>query len=388
MSSLFHPFYRMLLPFPLTKSFQFHFNTTVSQEGLSISMLPAFRDGDYLMPSLSVKFFTFLHAGFAWNADAVRDMIQSTEGVPNVSILKEVVSLLLLSRAASKEPNDLHQAITNTLCGGIYFPHGGVTPSTSPSSSQREGVTSFTSTTEDYITMSALANSEKILWSLLNSSTSVHKSPCISKTEASNLLRHYRKLLSNSKWRSVPVKSTGILMGFAFGQKKKTEDTVFDAEVDAYYSTIQILSVLCRAIVLARNTREKIKDKKLDDSCVDVTFGDLMDGMVPGTKSDIANALLAALEHCARHAKKKFRNLSVDLPVLSLKDPLEGKENVIRNDDPSSNIFFKNKEESQSLKFLCKSSAAIPALAVLKTISDFLPLPKTVEETLQIMFTV
>ena len=352
-------------------------------------MLPAFRDGDYLMPSLSVKFFTFLHAGFAWNADAVRDMIQSTEGVPNVSILKEVVSLLLLSRAASKEPNDLHQAITNTLCGGIYFPQGGVTPSTSPSSSQREGVTSFTSTTDDYITMSALANSEKKLWSLLNSPTSVHKSPCLSKAEASNLLRHYRKLLSNSKWRSVPIKSTGILMGFAFGQKKKTEDTVFDAEVDAYYSTIQILSVLCRAIVLARNTREKIKDKKLDDSCVDVdvTFGDLMDGMVPGTKSDIANALLAALEHCARHAKKYFRNLSIDLPVLSSKD-IESDNNGFRNDDPSSHGFLKNKEESQSLKFLCKSATAIPALAVLKTISDFLPLPKSVEETLQIMFTV
>lgn len=349
-------------------------------------MLPAFRDGDYLMPSLSVKFFTFLHAGFAWNADAVRDMIQSTEGVPNVSILKEVVSLLLLSRAASKEPNDLHQAITNTLCGGIYFPQGGATPSTSPSSSQREGMTSFVSTTDDYITMSALAKSEKKLWSLLNSSTSVHKSPCLSKAEASNLLRHYRKLLSTSKWRSVPVKNTGILMGFAFGQKKKTEDTVFDAEVDAYYSTIQILSVLCRAIVLARNTREKIKDKTLDDSCVDVTFGDLMDGMVPGTKSDIANALLAALEHCARHAKKKFRNLSIDLPVLSLKG-IESEDNSFRNDDPSSNSYFKNKEEFQSLQFLCKSATAIPALAVLKTISDFLPLPKTVEETLQIMFT-
>ena len=349
-----------------------------------MSMLPAFCDGDYLMPSLTLKFCTFLHAGFAWNADAVRDMIQSTEGIPNASILKEVLSLLLLSRAASKEPNDLHQAITSTLCGEIFFPSGGATPSTSPSSSQREGMSSFTSTTEESLSMSALASSEKQLWSLLNSSTSVHDASCLSKAEASNLLRHYRKLLSNSKWRSVPVKSTGLLMGFAFGQKKKSEDSVFDAEVDAYYGTIQILSVLCRAIVLARNTREKLRDKKLDRCCDDVTFGELMEGMAPGTKSDIANALLAALEHFARHAKKRFKNLSVNLPILS-SEALQIPDCSIRS-CPSSNSIILNKEES--FKFLCKSAPAIPALAVLKTISDFLPLPKSIEETLQIMFTV
>ena len=338
------------------------------------------------MPSLSVKYFTFLHAGFAWNGDATRDMIQSTEGVPNASILKEVLSLLLLSKAASKEPNDLHQAITSTLCGDIYFPLGGATPSTSPSSSQSEGMSSFTSTTEEFLTMSALASSEKQLWSLLNSSSSVHDAACLSKSEAATLLRHYRKLLSISKWRSVPVRSSGLLMGFAFGQKKKIEDSVFDSEVDAFYSTIQLLSVLCRAIVLARNTREKTKDtKKLENSnCSDVTFGVLMEGMAPGTKSDIANALLAALEHCAIHTKKKFKNLSVDLPILSIEE-LRILNSGIKN-SPSSISSVQKREES--IKFISKSAPALPALAVLKTISDFLPLSKSVEETIQIMFTV
>jgi hypothetical protein len=360
----------------------------VTQEGLSISMLPAFSDGDYLMPSLSVKYFTFLHAGFAWNGDATRDMIQSTEGVPNASILKEVLSLLLLCKTASKEPNDLHQAVTSTLCGDIYFPLGGATPSTSPSSSQREGMSSFTSTTEEFLTMSALAGSEKQLWNLLNSSTSVHDAACPSKAEASTLLRHYRKLLSSSKWRSVPVRSSGLLMGFAFGQKKKIEDSVFDSEVDAFYSTIQILSVLCRAIVLARNTREKMKStKKLENensSCSDVTFGVLMEGMAPGTKSDIANALLAALEHCAIHTKKRFKNLSVDLPISSIEE-LRNLNSGIRK-SPSSISSVQKREES--IKFISKSAPALPALAVLKTISDFLPLPKSVEETIQTMFTV
>ena len=379
-----------------------------------MSVLPAFLDSDFLTPSLSLKYFCFLHAGFAWNEEALRDMVLSSPSgtdIPDASILKEVVELLLFSKGVSSGNNILAEwskAVINTFAGEVPSNRsdgrgGGFSVSASPSASQKGDKSSPSgSFVDDLVLTSDLVHTEKHLWALLNSPVSVLDTPSPSKNEASHLLKHYRRLLNDSRWRATPVKREGFLSVFAFGSTRPAEDTPFEQELDSFFSTIQVLCVFCRAIVLAHNTFDRQKNAPRGD----VTLGRLMQCLPLGIKSDMANALLAALEHCAVNAKRCFKALQVDVPCRSSGSSASGDDRE-RNtslsppspsilssteplscDGPRGNLTQGSEEPTQSARerYLREAVPVLPALAVLKTISDQLPIPQSIEETLYTIF--
>lgn len=378
-----------------------------------MSVLPAFLDSDFMTPSLSLKYYCFLYAGFAWNREALGDMVllpPNGVNVPDASILKEVVGLLLFSKGLSNSSEvhtDRNNAVMNSFAGEVLFSHADGRVRGSSVTSQRGERSPSGSFTEDALpSPSALVSAEKHFWVLLNSPVSVFDSPCPSKGEASHLLKQYRRFLTASKWRITPMKKEGLLSAFAFGSSKPTDETPFEQELDAFFSTIQVLCVFCRAIVLAHNAHDKLKSVVHSEA----TLGQLMQGLPLGIKSDIANALLAALGHCAVSAKKRFKNLQVDIP-FGLSDFSADSDDTHRDRDGDSssaasvfpllrvpskvsregsrvNLTHGPVQPTQAarMRYLRQTDPALPALAILKTISDELPIPQSLEETLFAIF--
>lgn len=384
-----------------------------------MAVFPAFTGCDFLTPFICIKYFCALHAGFSWNADALGDMILKSadnENALDATIIGESISLLLFTRDNKEikiDQSDQLQAILKIFTGQIYHPNSEVlslprgstsssTSTSTPAVSRSNSIPNTPSPTEECSASpspAALADVERQLWSLLVTDGSVHYSPFPSKSDASHLLRHYRKLLAASKWRSVPIRKGGLLTSFAFGTDKSGDVSDLDMEVDSYFSTIQLMCVFCRGIVLAHNAREKPPLDYLIPSG-EIMLGHLMSSLSPGTKSDIANALLAALDHCSVHAKRRFVRLQIQAPYADPSastdgDFSPGSTPTLRSKacsfsaDPSRGLTCNSMQdhtEAARTRYLNQCVLALPALAVLKTISDRLPLPHSIEDALSAIF--
>ena len=221
---------------------------------------------------------------------------------PDAAILREVVSLLLLTKSAVADPPpDTHVALLTVFAGDVMAPPGPGAADVAPLSESP----------------AAIAETEKLLWSLLNAQTSLQDTAAPLKADASLCLKHYRRILATAKWTvNTPRRAGGLLMDFAgFKPAAKAEETAFEMEVDEYFSVVHLLSVLCRAVVLAYNAYEKEGHAAAGGG--DVPLGTLLRSLAPGTRSDIANALLAGLDHCAAAAKKRFDRFVAAVPTLA-----------------------------------------------------------------------
>lgn len=394
----------------ITDKIYFFFYLKVVDQGLSLSIFPAFMDSDFIFPPIILKYYCFLHAGLVWNRDAVGDMLRFADPEPilksdiptDLSILKEVVTLLLMSDRIPKHQIGIYGAILNVFIGEVFFnqldfspkPIIDSNPNTPRGLGPNGGQIENLNIDDNKPNSGNLVNTEKHLWALLISPNSVQDSICPSRSDAIYLLRHYRRILNNSKWKATPTVQGGILMAFAFGSKKEEDETPFGIELDTFFSTIQILSVLCKAIILARNSTEKMMKNGDHDQ---ISFGCLMNSLTPGIKSDIANSLLAALEHTSMLSKKRFQvvQLCNSLPPFhqlisantSCKDQYE--KTVIYTKESSDNgtVNIPNDPMPTARSgYLRQIGPVLPALAVMKTISDLLPIPKSLEETLLSIF--
>jgi hypothetical protein len=261
---------------------------------------------------------------------------------PDAGILREVVSLLLLTKSAVADPPpDTHVALLTVFAGDVMAP------------------TAQGQTTADVAPLSespaAIAQTETLLWSLLNAQTSLQDTAAPPKADASLCLKYYRRVLATAKWTvNTPRRAGGLLMDFAgFKPAAKAEETAFEMEVDEYFSVVHLLSVLCRAIVLAYNAHEK-EGKEGGE----VPLGTLLRSLAPGTRSDIANALLAGLDHCAAAAKKRYDLFVPAVPTLT---PTPGPAAVKRATDPV---------RLGKAAFLRQTLPGVPGLAAFEPIAE------------------
>ena len=331
-------------------------NKRCYEDGLSMTVLPAFMDHDFLFPTLLLKYYCLVHAGFAWNTSTIVDMLQiqaSEDGLEHsppvdAAILREVVSLLLLTKSATSDPpSDRHTALLTVFAGDV------MAPLPVPVGAAPEAIPIAAPLSE---CPSAIARTEKLLWSILNAQVSLHDTDAPSKSDASLCLKYYRRLLANAKWTvNNHSKATGLLMDFAgFSATSKIEETPFEIEVDEYFSVAHLLSVLCRAIVLAYNAWEKKSGPRYVESAL--PLGTLLRTLAPGTKSDIANALLAGLDHCASSAKRRFDKLVVACPTM-LAPSIPSK----RGTDPA---------RLGRASFLRQTQPGLPGMVLAEPISD------------------
>ena len=126
-------------------------SSRIQDQGSSLSLLPAFIDCDFMYPALLTKFYSFLHAGFAWNRNSTVDMIGDPASAADFSILREVASLLLFTQQLEKA------AVAYSSILGVFT--GELLRSTIAPNDEVEGLS---------YQMTELVKVEKILWYLLN----------------------------------------------------------------------------------------------------------------------------------------------------------------------------------------------------------------------------
>jgi len=95
-------------------------------------------------------------------------------------------------------------------------------------------------------------------------------------------------------------------------------------------------------------------------------FGELLEHLAPGTKSDIANSLLESLEHCGKLWKKRY-DRSFLLSVF--------KSNINYHTANIEKDKFKLNSREQ---FLSQALPPIPGSEVFRSISEKLPMPKNI----------
>lgn len=334
-------------------------SSKMQEQGSSLSLLPAFIDCDFMYPALLTKFYSFLHAGFAWNRNSTIDMIGDPSSATDFGILREVASLLLFTQQLEKA------AVAYSSILGVFT--GELLRSTM-ATDESEGLS---------FQITELVKVEKILWYLLNAPTGVEDVPAPNKIAASHCVRFYRRLLNIANWR-LGAAPKGFLAEFAGVDHKATVKDSYDLEIDEFFSVIHILSVICRAIILSYTSLEKKQS-----ITVDLKFGELLEHLAPGTKSDIANSLLESLEHCGKLWKRRY-DRSFLLSVFS-----DNSSNSISQNDNDSNSKQTNKNISENSnkfrlnskeQFLSQALPSIPASEVFRSISEKLPMPKNISK--------
>eukprot|EP01041_Mallomonas_annulata_P002463 gene2463-4782_t len=441
-----------------------HHMIEVSYEGSTDCVLPVHSSADFAYPLISSLLQVFLYGGMSWNRSSMLDLLyensdgdehvdtQTQTQTPNVprsnhnntvtvpvvthppphfarrdfSLLSELATLMMYPHQSDKEfaavtaifamltgspsptPTTTATATTGTLPNRPSHHVTQHTPGHAPLPSPPvtgEGAAAVSATTvvSSLVTTTSgpeLARTEMFLWGLFMSNSPVHQAPVPSRSELSECLRHYRRLLLSVGWR-VASSSSG-----SSGSEKKSgsttttagstavppmEEPEFDLHTDEFFATVHLLSVICKAIILAYNAveKEQIKLKKtvnLDH----LTLGTLMSSLQAGTKSDLANALLEALEYCARLWRRRYDHLqfttsdtttttssSMDGPctVDSSSSSLSNMNQNILSADPALNLLN---------LFLKQNSLTLAGSQVFRIITEKLPI--SVEEMLMKVF--
>lgn len=355
----------------------------VADTGSSMSILPAFLDSEYMYPVILTKYFCFLHAAFAWNRSSTIDMLNSnveeggSGGVPDYSIIKEVTNLLLLSNNHQADRRSMEcKEILNVFSAEVF--------SASHAANNEE------------LNADSINLVEKIVWSLLTSKDNTATFNCLVplKAETSQCLRYYKRLLHAADWR-VGALPKEVVEGTSAASNASKNESRFDAETDEYYAIVHLLSVICRAIILAYTALEKPKKNSATITVLPengVTFGSLLQILPPGSISDVANSMLESLEHCIRLWKKRFDKswgYGSHCKVALMK-PVSGASQIKRsnsNNTTSSINEAAERDHTEVAKeaFLRQQKPSVPSESLFKLVSTHLPV-SSLEDNIMKLF--
>ena len=274
-----------------------------------------------------------------------------------------------------------------------------------------------------------LARAEKLLWALLTAHDDTTPCAVPTKNEAAICLKLYRRVLQAAQWKPNALSdkqatSSGLLsfvyMGTATSTKDSDDPNSLSStpsvvlEVEELFCTINMLSSLCKALVLGHKSFEKKTtvvetnnhtiSNSNSDSCAFVSYDVLFQSLPVGIKSDVANSILECLSNCTFLWKRRF-----DAPLLTrfrdsnmlLKNtqPLLPPSTAVANrrDDQNTSshlsagggvgkalVLHTIKEANK--RFLLQDVPTVPASAVFKVLTRHVPLPKSVHEFIQRLF--
>lgn len=362
--------------------------------------------------------YTFLYAGFVWNRASIVDMLgDPSERSFSCGILREVLYLLLFPGRSDVTPlefNAMVDLITGQMC------------SLEMSTLHANGDCGVVARGRDVTSssqLSQLARSEKLLWALLTAHDTHEVCALPSKSEVALCLKVYRRVLSAAGWKvsafeNKTLTSSGLfnLVGLTGGSSRKAlnfsvdlDDSSYDVEssldttpslvleVEELYSIVNMQASLCKCIVLAFKSYEKTRIPRAVGECEEeedeevLLYQQLFDGLSVGTKSDVANSVLESLHSFSYLWKRRFDR---DL-LRSFRDS----NTLLRATDllpaPPSSQFprlsrataLSHTIRASNKRFVTQDVPILPAVALFKVVSKQLPLPKSVEEFIQRLFT-
>jgi hypothetical protein len=256
-----------------------------------------------------------------------------------------------------------------------------------------------------------LARAEKLLWSLLTSRDSMSTAAVPSKGEAAALLRIYRRVLQAAQWKpdtlaNKQITKSGLLSFMAGGSGANfsgdIDESAHDAlahsgvdithamvlEVEELFCTLNLLSALCKALVLAHKTHEKKHTGSADDGESHLSFEALFESVSVGTKSDFANSILECLSSCTYLWKRRFEGsllMTFKVENLLLHKPKSSADSATSS-TPSQRADVASTIKEANKRFLLQEAPLVPASAVFRLVTKSIPLPKSVHEFIQRLF--
>lgn len=313
------------------------YSQVVHSKGLASAVLPGLLESFFSSPLILTKFYTFLHAGYSWNRAAC---VEHFEAHVDISILKDTVRMVLFPTQFYSQSNT-SDAFHNT---GVILNLLSNASTLSSSSIANKSA--------------KLHTTENILWCLVNSFDDVSAMEAPPKELVMECLRNYKRCLSSSRWK------------LGSKAKRAIEGTSLDADVmealdaEEFFCTMYLVCTLCKLIVYGYNALEK---KHSGANTSRPSFHTLISTLPVGTKTDIANSFLEALEHCMFIWRQRFETLHFSLVLgqnsTSLVDVL-----------------------AAARTSYLKQQRPFPAVKLLKVLCDKLPIQNSVEGVLERIF--
>ena len=276
-------------------------------------------------PSSFSQFHAFLFSGIMWNRDSVSDILgmHSDQSTVHLPILREIVAAFLFN-SPSEPSKDSYRSVLLSVLTGPVSPEGGTAGA--------QKVADF----PDFTARKQHMATEQWLWSLVMSADPIAEVPAPPKARISENLKHYRKVLTEANWRlrdGVGESRSALeVAGVAGGA---VEEAV-DLHAEEYFASLNLLCLVCKTIILAYNALEKEKEKGNSKASVDkssvmvntlasagapLTMGSLLAELHPGTRSDLANAYLEALEGCHRAWCRRYDGLQYNIRDIEEEHP-------------------------------------------------------------------
>jgi hypothetical protein len=384
-----------------------------------------------------------MYSGFAWNRNCLLDMLGDPAGAAfNPNVVREVMYLLMfppkveLSQIAFHVMMDLMTGVTfagemNVVAESRHAQEmNGVSRAPleriSSEASMLGGGDVAASSHGVAVLRHDLAKAEKLLWALLTAHDENAPIAVPSKAEAATCLKLYRRVLHSAQWKPDTLSSkrtpqSGLFsfVGLGASSFSRNVDDENDLsgggvdstpsillEIEELFCTINLLSALCKALVLAHKTHDKKAvvraagagagagagaDALLTHDAEVPSFGELFSALPVGTKSDVANSVLECLNSCTFLWKRRFdanlmatfRETNYLLPAKSASIVLANGTTVI---DAGKGLVSHTIKEANK-RFLLQDTPTVPACAVFKVATKHLPLPKSVHDFIQRLFT-
>jgi hypothetical protein len=324
----------------------------------------------------------------------------------DISILREVASLIIFRRRADNS-NPIFLGLLNIFAGDYML-------AKSIQKGNQEGTNSLdTSTTEIIPPPAQLLAVENYLVSLISyPSSTLQSSKIPNKDILSLLLKQYRRILTIMQWK---IGSNQYL------SRTDNNSTVkdlkgLDHEVHELLTMIHLLSILCRTHIISylsyyktkpntRSSTNKIpmsslisksdSDLSLSQHHHDVlisetmiTLETLISSLPPGSKSDMTNLLLEALEQCSNAFLSRYEFLTFKFPsIFSFKPSNELNivpETIMTENDIHRIILLKRYYHHA----ITNSLPCVPILEFFHLLCSKLALWKDAEIRLKTIFTI
>lgn len=375
-----------------------------------------------------------MYSGFAWNRNCLLDMLGDPAGAAfNPNVVREVMYLLMfppkveLSQVAFHVMMDLMTGVTfageMNVAAESRHAHEANGASRAPLERTSSEVSMLgggdaASSHGVAVVRHDLAKAEKLLWALLTAHDENAPIAVPSKAEAATCLKLYRRVLHSAQWKPDTLSSkrtpqSGLFsfVGLGASSFSRNVDDENDLsgmgvdstpsillEIEELFCTINLLSALCKALVLAHKTHEKKAlvraagaEALLTHDTKVLSFEELFSALPVGTKSDVANSILECLNSCTFLWKRRFdANLMATFRETNYLLPAKSASIVLANGSTAADAgkgLVSHTIKEANKRFLLQDTPTVPACAVFKVATKHLPLPKSVHEFIQRLFT-
>lgn len=340
-----------------------------------------------------------MYAGFSWNRSASIDML----GDPgsnrfSTKILSDALNLILFPDRSTVSESSFKKLL-HLITFDDQTLHQYITASHHADITSEEGYIRA-----EHVNMHEISNAEKHLWHFVGMESEDDLLEAPSRTIASYCLRLYRKILTESQWKAqdFSAKNTEVysfmqFMGIknVFAPVDSTSTKVdnkgfqLDSEIEELFCCYNLMSLASRASLVSYNAVQKQQQHQRvatpqQSRTQAVSYQTLLNSLAVGIKSDLANSMLEGLNSFTFIWKRRFNKaLLGKLKASGLFQPkidMQNSERLVIED-------LRKVQVNIHKRYLVQIQPIIPAFAIFRVLCHGLPLPKSLEDYVDRMFT-